>query len=238
MSFMRVLFQRIENFPTCRKGFSVLELLVAAAVFSLLLVLLVSATSHINNAWQQSEAQKIRRQNARAIFTTLSRDLQSAAPRLPGQSANPVPFQQLAGFGDPASQGLFWGLSLPGNRSGSDLSTVGYFVGADHSLYRCYTNAAESDVMLLTNNTGGTNHIGLLAGNVLRFVTSTVEADGGTNGASAVYTTNLPRAVDVTLVLTDSRTLKRHPDLAVTNLESPPAGVQVFRARIDIPASR
>lgn len=235
MSFMRVLPGKTETGPPDRNGFSVLELLVAAALFSLLVV---TAISHINSAWQQTEAQRSRRQNARAVFATLSRDLQGAVPGLPGQSTNPVPFQQFSGFGNPSSHGLFWGLSLPGNRSGSDLATVGYFVGADNKLYRCYTNAAESDVAALTNGTGGTNYMGLLAGNVLSLITSTLEADGSTNAATAVYSTNLLQAVEVILVLSDSRTLKRHSSLSVTNLENPPAGVQAFRSRIDLPASR
>jgi len=227
-----------ERFPSRkRRGFTVLELLVATAIFIIMVILLVSIISHVNTAWQQTDAQKTRRQNARVVFDAICRDLQGAVPALPGQGTNPVVFQLISGFARPGSQALFWGTALPVNRTKSDLSTVGYFVSADNKLYRCYTNAAVSDLASLTNSVGGTNYTGLLAENILGLTASVINSDGTSTTNTASYTTNLPVAVDLVLALSDARTLLQHPNLSATNLSSPPAGVQVFRTRIDLPSA-
>lgn len=218
-----------------RRGFTVLELLVGAAIFGIMVILLASIISQFNRAWQQGDAQKSARQNARVIFDTISRDLQGAVPALPGTLSNAVPFQVVTNFSLPGSDGLLWGTALPANRTRSDFVSVGYFVNSAHELYRSQTNAVEPSLTQLTATAGGTNFFGLLAENVIAFQAVPISRDGSTN--TATFTTNLPVAVDLTLALADWRALKRNPTLTVTNLLNPPPGVQVYRTRVDLPAA-
>lgn len=215
-----------------------MELLVASAVFMLMVTLLLSMTSHANEAWQQTNSQMARRENARNALALLNRDLQAAVPSLPGEQTNAVPFQLLSSMGKANSSGLFWLAALPPNRTSGDLATLGYFVTENNKLYRVQTNAVVSNLPDLVDTTGETDEqLGLLAENILRLDVKLINADGTIASASAHYETNLPKFADITLVVADERTLKRQPDPNVTDLENPPKGVQVFRSRIEIPAA-
>lgn len=216
---------------TGERAFTILELLVSAVIFVIMLALLGSVIMHFNTAWRQGDAQKERRQNARVIFDTISRDLQGAVPALPGTGTNRVPFQVQQTNN---SDALLWGTSLPANRTRGDFATVGYFVDSQNRLYRCQTNAAESDLDTLTASAGGSNFTGLLAENVVSLTATAVARDGSTN---TIFTTNLPVAVDLTLLLADWRTLKQNPNLTVPDPSNPPADVQVFRTRVELPAA-
>lgn len=222
------------------EAFTLIELLVAAAVFMLMLTILFGAISQFNSAWQQSQGQKVRRENARALLDLISRDLQGAIPPLSGVGTNTVSFEMYDGsVGDTNSQSLFWQTTLPMNRSKSDVATVGYFVNPDHSLYRLYTNAPLAGLWAQTNSVGGPNYNNLLAEGVLKMAVTLFNQDGTVNSNSATYTTNLPASAEISLVLADDRTLLQHPSLVVTNLSAPlPKGVQLFRTRIEIPSSQ
>lgn len=60
------------------RAFTLIELMVAMAVTSLLIVLLVSLTSSVSNAWQKGEAQTEVHANARGAMNLLGRELQGA----------------------------------------------------------------------------------------------------------------------------------------------------------------
>ncbi len=60
------------------RAFTLIELMVAMAVTSLLVVLLVSLTSSVSNAWQRGEAQTEVHANARGVLNLLGRELQGA----------------------------------------------------------------------------------------------------------------------------------------------------------------
>lgn len=243
---MRALFDktkvaaRLPCGPEARAfAFTIIELLVAAAVFMLMLTILFGAISQFNSAWSQSQGQKNRRESARTLLDLISRDLQATIPPLSGVGTNAVSFELYNGaVGDTNSQALFWQTTLPVNRSKSDVATVGYFVNADHSLYRLYTNAPLAGLWAQTNSVGGPNYNNLLAEGVLRMAVTLFNKDGTVSSNTATYATNLPAAAEITLVLADDRTLLKHPALVVTNLAGPlPQGVQLFRTRIEIPSS-
>jgi prepilin-type N-terminal cleavage/methylation domain-containing protein len=232
-----MLFMRRRSSPT--DAFTLIELLVATAVFLLMASLLLSMSSQVNTAWQQALGQKTRRENARQIFSLLQRDLQAAIPVLPGTATNAVPFQLLVDYGGEGSAGLFWLASLPSTRTSSDVATVGYFVAGNHRLYRTFTNAAVPNFPDLVDQSGSAEEEkGLLAENILRMDVSLIGADGAEIAPPAIHETNLPRFADVTLVVADERTLARQPNLTVPDLLNPPKGVQVFRARMEIPAAQ
>jgi len=216
-----------------------IELLVATTVFMLMASLLLTMTSHVNTAWQQTLGQKSRRENARNVFALLQRDLQAAIPALPGSGTNTVSFQLRADYGKAQSEGLFWLASLPSTRTSSDVATVGYFVAANNRLYRSFTNAAVTNLPDIIDQSGSAEEErGLLAENILRMDVSLFDGDGSQISPPATYSTNLPRFADVTLVVADERTLLRQPNLTVPDVQNPPKGVQVFRSRMEIPAAR
>ena len=221
------------------KAFTIIELLVATTIFMLMASLLLTMTSHVNTAWLQTHGQKSRRENARHLFALLQRDLQAAIPALPGSGTNAVSFQLRADYGKAQSEGLFWLASLPSTRASSDVATVGYFVAENNRLYRSFTNAAAPNFPDTIDQSGSAEEErGLLAENILRMEVSLFDADGTPIAPPASYTTNLPRFADVTLVVADERTLARQPNLAVSDVQNPPKGVQVFRSRMEIPAAR
>jgi len=114
-----------------RGGFTLIEVLVATAVFLVLLTLLLSITSHAGKIWQSSENQKSRREVARAALEMIARDFESTQFPLRSGSANSLEFAR-----NPAAisatyknrDALFWQAPLSGPSESGDLQEVGYFV--------------------------------------------------------------------------------------------------------------
>lgn len=213
-------------------------MLVATAVFMLMVSLLLTTASHINTAWQQANGQKARRENARHVFSLMNRDLQGAIPAVPGAGTNRVAFQLSSEFHGTPSDGVFWLASLPATRSSSDLATIGYFVTDNHKLYRLQTNAVVPNLADGADTGGTSDATALLAENVVRMDIELINGDGTTEMSSVSYQTNLPRFADVTLLVADARTLDRQPNLLVPDIGNPPEGVQVFRTRVELPTAR
>ncbi len=112
------------------EGFSLLELLVATAVFVSLALILVSIASSLSSFWQLGIAHNERRSSALSAFARMARDLRFAA--LP-----PDPFATNYQFViNPASvggnyrlpQAVFWQAPVASDRSRGNLALVGYFV--------------------------------------------------------------------------------------------------------------
>lgn len=129
-----------------RSAFTLLELLVALAVFSLLVVALFAVVSQVSGAWQQAQARIESRQSGRAILDYLSRELQMA--QLPADRSlfysSPTAQPQAAQLGlqfliNPPTvsasrflnpQAAFWQIPVVGNSNGG-MAEVGYFVRWD-----------------------------------------------------------------------------------------------------------
>lgn len=218
-------------------AFTVLEMLVAAAVFLMMATLLFSIMSQVNAAWQQADGQKNRRELGRALVDLMARDLQGAIPPLPGSGTNVVNFELETGaVGIADSDCVFWQTRLPANRARTDVMTVGYYVGTNHEFYRAAQSGPLPSIVSEAAGLGATN--GVLAEGVIRMAVQAFNRDGSTSSGSAVYTTNLPSAIEVTLAIADGRTLARNPSLAVPDFNDPPQGVHIFRSRIDLPCSQ
>jgi type II secretory pathway component PulJ len=111
-------------------GFSLLELLVATAVFVGLALILVSIASRLSSFWQIGIAHNERRSSALSVFSRMARDLRFAA--LPGNPAstnlqlviNPTNL----GGNYQLPQAAFWQAPVASDRSRGDMALVGYFV--------------------------------------------------------------------------------------------------------------
>lgn len=217
--------------PARSRAFTVLELLVAFAVFSIMVALLFTMVSQANKAWHQTSSQKDRSEVGRACLDLMTRDLQGAIPPLSGVGTNTVAFELDASTGSNAA--LYWQTISPINRSKSDLATIGYCVSSNE-LCRLYTNAPLAGLSSAPLSSNSTN---VLAEGVVRLDITLFDRDGTVVTNSASYTTNLPASAEVKLAIADERTLLQHPALTVPDLDNPPAGVDVYRARIDLPCS-
>lgn len=231
-------------------GFTLVELLVATAVFALMVALLLTAVSHVTAAWRNADGQKSRRENARVVLDLMARDLRGAIPPHPSSSTNAVPFTlNPSGFSSGnGSDSLFWQTALPADRTKTDISTVGYFVRENlRALCRLSTNGsvpnAWDDADTLAPATESDDYRGLLADGVLGLFVSLFDKNGNeiaATGDHSTFETNLPASATITLLVADPATLRRHPNLTVTtnDLANPPQGVQVFTARVDVPAGQ
>ena len=112
------------------RGFSLVEVLVATAVFTLMLLLLLSITSAASRLWQKGESLKVRRQAARAVLEALTRDLEAAQFPLNRKSANSLELllNPAAADGLLNRDAIFWQAPISGEGTSGDLQEIGYFV--------------------------------------------------------------------------------------------------------------
>jgi len=176
------------NRTTAEGAFTLLELLVAMAIFSMIVVTMVSLVSQTGNIWRSGEGQNQRRSNGRALLQYISRELQQAAipVGLPMSISNqsPANLQFIASVDINASNStvvpanalsphaIFWQAPIAKNASAGDLACVGYFVKWDSSngraraqLCRYFVDPASSNDYLIYQQNGGvaTNWLGNLA---------------------------------------------------------------------------
>ena len=111
-------------------GFSLLELLVATALFIGLALVLVSIASRLSSFWQMGIAHNERRSSALSAFSRMARDLRFAA--LPGNPASTnlqfVINPSSLGNNYKLPQAAFWQAPVAGDRSRGNMALVGYFV--------------------------------------------------------------------------------------------------------------
>lgn len=240
----------ISAFLTAR-GFTVIEMLAASAVFVIMITLLLSAVSQVNQAWRTSDGQKVRRESARALLDLMARDLQSAVAPIPGAQSTEGIFAMNVTPGTSRGDALFWRTAVPGDPSKSDVGTVGYYVNpATRTLIRYATNAstgfdlqqAASEAAQL-NPDYANDFRGLLAEGVMGMFVTLYDKTGqpvAEPGDTASFTNAPPAAAEVTLVLADSRAAQRQPEYTVTgtNFTNLPEGMQVFRTRVTIPSGQ
>lgn len=242
------MIDRPPTRPRVSPGFTIIELLAATAVFMLMITLLISAVSQVNQAWQSTDGQKMRRESARALLDLMARDLQSTIAPLPGSPAS-IPFFSLNPEGTRTSYGdaLYWNASTPGNRHQNDVATVGYFVDPDTRSFHRFATNAPSDFPLTSAAASGkqmtTNDFsGLLAEGTLGFFVTLYDQEGApyTGPFPHDFTDRPPAAAELVLVLADSRAQQRQTSFTnvLDTLDALPEGVQAFRTRVDIPSGQ
>ena len=112
------------------RGFSLLELLVATAVFVGLALILVSIASRLSSFWQTGIAHNERRASALSAFARMARDLRFAA-----LSGNPAATNFQLVINPPnldskykLPQAAFWQAPVASDRAHGSMALVGYFV--------------------------------------------------------------------------------------------------------------
>jgi hypothetical protein len=111
-------------------AFSLLELLVATAVFLGLALILISIAGSLSSFWQMGISHNERRSSVLAAFSRMARDLRFAAAPINPASTN---FQFVINPGGLGTnyklpQAAFWQAPVASDRSRGDVALVGYFV--------------------------------------------------------------------------------------------------------------
>lgn len=117
-----------------RQGFTLVELMVATAVLSLLLLMLTQVASMLGNTWSSGHGRAERRQNGRALVDFIGQEIRSAALPVDRMVASGTPDLQFVV--NPASidarfcqpQAVFWQAPLATDVTLSDMAVIGYFV--------------------------------------------------------------------------------------------------------------
>jgi type II secretory pathway component PulJ len=247
-------------------SFSLVEMLVAMAILSIIVVVLLSMTASMMTIWQFGQARNERRTTGQAVLERMSRDLRLAS--LPSSRSNTNSLEFVINPGGVSAnyefpQAVFWQapVATDGGTNGN-LAVVGYFVqwvtnGSSYTpclsrvlinpsfanYYAIYSNPTSwISTSILTNNasaTAASGYAGLLANNVLGLWVQALDPRGnpiqqsasvpgsvpgenfdsrfGYSYTNSVYTsvasTNLPSvlpsAVQIAIVIVDSRTAKR-----------------------------
>jgi type II secretory pathway pseudopilin PulG len=112
------------------KGFTLLELLVATAVFIGLALILVSIAASLSSFWQLGIAHNERRSSALSAFSRMARDLRFASLPPDPSATN---FQLVinppkVGSSYLFPQAAFWQAPVASDRSRGNIALVGYFV--------------------------------------------------------------------------------------------------------------
>ncbi len=111
-------------------AFSLLELLVATAVFVGLALVLISIAGSLSSFWQMGISHNERRASVLAAFSRMARDLRFAAAPISPASIN---FQFVINPANVSTnyklpQAAFWQAPVASDRSRGDMALVGYFV--------------------------------------------------------------------------------------------------------------
>lgn len=141
----------------CTCAFTLVELLVATAVLSVLVVMLAQVMSMVSDAWSGGTGRAERQQNGRALVDFVGRDLRSAALPVDPLSNGVVPDLQFVvnptavpdQFQNPHA--IFWQAPIATDTSKGNMAEIGYFVRWDEShnppramLCRVFTNPGEA----------------------------------------------------------------------------------------------
>lgn len=192
--------ERQEHPTGALRGFTILELLVAMAIFSLLLVVLASASGGISRLWVSTRESSTRQQSERAILNFLAHDLKGAL--LPIDRSNPNGLQLIRNpptVSDSYRSGdtIFWQAPIATDVTQGDIAIVGYFVhwaGTKATLCRLFVNPTETaNYRIQTSpenwiNDGilasaapadkASGYLGLMAENVVGFWAQPLDAHG------------------------------------------------------------
>jgi len=206
-------------------AFSLLELLVAVSVLSILLVILLNIVQGATNLWRTSENKVEAYREARAALQVISSDLRNTLA-----STNTNFFR--TDLTNTPNLGFLTTLPLSSQNatSLSDVCTVGYFLKFDnksqltnalgrqsYNLYRYFVESNETFANLTANSTTAlttsfdTNHCEILARNVVSFNATYLVTNG--SGAFTTWTqsvtTPMPHVVEIQLTaVNNERTMR------------------------------
>ena len=213
-------------------AFSLLELLVAVSVLSILLVILLNIVQGATNLWRTSENKVEAYREARAALQVMSSDLRNALA-----STNTSFFRtNISGY--PSATNLAFLTTLPissqNTNSLSDVCTVGYFRAYDnkspvagatgrqsYNLYRYFVESNETFTNLIDNAATVLDFVSdpdfqpeILARNVVSFnaTYSVTNASGGFTPWTQSVTTPMPHVVEIQITaVNNERTMRFDP---------------------------
>jgi hypothetical protein len=136
-------------------AFSLLELLVATAVFVGLALILISIAGSLSSFWQMGISHNERRSSVLAAFSRMARDLRFAAAPINPAATN---FQFVinpanVGANYKLPQAAFWQAPVASDRARGDMALVGYFVQWVTETNGSVTNFAPKLCRLLIDST-------------------------------------------------------------------------------------
>ncbi|MEI8045487.1 MAG: prepilin-type N-terminal cleavage/methylation domain-containing protein, partial [Verrucomicrobiota bacterium] len=129
-----------------RKAFTLLEVLVAMAVLSLMVVLMASIAGKVSKIWQDVSANNQQRAAARVLLHFMARELEAARqPALMPSATNAANLQMFASLTNALNatnttkipsdnlnpHALFWQVPAAKNTSMGNIASVGYFIRWD-----------------------------------------------------------------------------------------------------------
>jgi len=151
-----------------RRGFTLLEVLVATAILSLMVVVLAGLASQAGNIWGSVNAQGQRRSTGRAMLQFIVRDLELAAVHVPyPSSTNAANLQFIANISTNAHNATcipaeflnphaaFWQAPVANVKTKGDIAEIGYFVRWDTS----EPNAPKAMLCRFLVEPGNTNFV-------------------------------------------------------------------------------
>ena len=210
-------------------AFSLLEVLVAVSVLSILLVILLNIVQGATNLWRTSENKVEAYREARAALQVISSDLKNILP-----STNFAFFR--TDLTNTPNLGFLATLPLSSQNTNSlgDVCTIGYFLKYDnkspvagdngrqsYNLYRYFVESNKTFTNLTANPTTSitksfdTNHFEILARNVVSF-NATYSVTNASGNFSTWTTQNatypMPNLVEITITaVNNERTMRFGP---------------------------
>ncbi len=204
-------------------GFTLLELLTAAAIASLLIVMLLSVFGQASKAWTSGEDQVELYQSGRAVLDLMARDLSQTRVQMPN-----YPFNG-------AATGVTFYAAVSDPPVLSDLDRVQYsWSAANGTLTRTNTplGGTPSGASLITSNLVSFR-LRYWANNASHTLTNSLTYNTTTANSNA------PAAVEVTLGLLSSRAAAAYwPASASARMNITSANLRVFTEMIYLPNSQ
>ena len=124
------------NRARCFRGFTLVEMLVATAVLSMMVLLLIQVLNYTSAVWTLSQAQSDRRQSARAVGDAIAQELQAALMPLDPADQKSLQFtlnSPLVPAGYCSADTIFWQAPIATDRHYGDVAEVGYFLKWDQT---------------------------------------------------------------------------------------------------------
>ncbi len=223
----------MNSVNSVKKAFSLLEILVAISVLSILLVVLLNIVHGSTTLWRTAENRAESYREARAAIQVVSADLRNLLPstnspclltNLPGSDASTYPYSQMgflttlpATFQNPTNKSdlcavayfLAYGNKTPiaGNQGRQTYNLYRYFIESNETFANLKKNAPFSDV-----NPSNTN-CEIVARNILDFQVTplTCCTNGFTNWTYSTITPT-PDLIELKITgLNNERTLRFNP---------------------------
>ncbi|HEY5814487.1 MAG TPA: prepilin-type N-terminal cleavage/methylation domain-containing protein [Terrimicrobiaceae bacterium] len=239
-------------------GFTLIEMLAAMAVLSLLVVAMMAIVESATKLWRDSEGRTDACREARAALLIMARDLSNAVA---GTNVDFMKFNLRSGAaGTDYGSNVFFLASLPASAqsasSKSDVCEIGYFLALDRTaastnrtlnLYRYFRNSNQtfsnlSTSSLFTNITTGATGEELVARNVVGMKITPVSAsEGDWIPFGPTAEAPLPKVIEITLSAIGQDAAKKLQDSTNwtdTNFPVIRQALQTLSTRVSVGNSR